>query len=1274
MFKRLILLTSLILMLGLPRNGFGIAWTNADPNDELWNTPNNWDGNVVPTGDDTATLQATDVNGPLVQDGVTASCFRFQGPGYELPPGTDLTITGGSLTFGRYWRLGFGGGVGTVNMSGGRLTNLCNYAVEMSQGSTFNLSGGTVETGFWVPSGYSTSFTDVTTFHMTGGMLNAKDPNVAEDMRIMEIGAHGQGGDPRPGLLNLYGGTIIVQEFLIGPAGQMDITEGTLIIDTDVRPTIEGYVSSGVITAYGGAGVVVSQYDDVNDVTVVTAASESPFAFLPVPANRSTGVCPDVVLQWSAGDYAAWHDVYLGTDFNDVNDANDPNVLPGRGRQGLADTNYAPEALLDWGTTYYWRIDEVNDACEPYLWKGMVWSFTVDSGKAKDPSPESLDWRIPIDTNLVWQASCLATSHDVYLGTDFNDVNDATDPNALPGRGRQDPCNYNPGGLAYETTYYWRIDEVGEATFVKGDVWSFETIGPGETLIMGDISAGTGTLKEGWTLITKDPYKSDSDAVTWEDVNRPDGSSTGIDLTLDVGDSGNMGGRTWGGEPLGMDYFFADDQDGSPDADFIVELDDLLPGTYRLTTFHNNTWYGYDAGEINDVTVAGGVSYSAVLTPLPATQTGSATDAAVCRVIVEFDATGAEAAIIRYKPSEGNPIYLNGLILDYFPPDKRYAHWPTPRDGSQDVQPNVVLSWWQGIYAADPCAHDVYFGTNSSSVSDANTAVTLGVYKGSQDLDANTYRPPELLELSTTYYWRIDENNDANNDTWKGNVWRFTTADFIIIDDFENYTEGAGSAHPITDGWTQGYLTPPYTGSIIDLGLPHYGAPVRGQQSMTYVYDNMSSFYSETGTKSLDPCDWTHGGVKMLSLWFHGENDPQNNDANETEQMYIGLEDNDTDYAEVRYPMEDMNDIRLLDWTQWNIPLSQFSSNNPALDLTNIETLYIGFGDRNYTGDPGGGGIVYFDDIRLYPPTCIPSEAQPDLDWNNDCIVDFGEIQIMADDWLESDVNLGQVTEPCDANLIGWWKFDEGAGSLADDSSDYDNDGTIETVDVNVWWVAGPNDVNYALDFDGGRVRVSDTAILRPANQVSASAWIKYSQDQDSARVVVKGPDNREAYGLEVSGDDKLVFYVREHDFDPNVTSYQRYAVSSQDLDTEEWMHIAGSFDGNSISCYINGQLAASADANFTPPLSQDTNDLAIGSMSDDDRAPFRGTIDDVRIYDYGLSPEEIAWLATDGIGTFSVQSIANLVNDEPLGKRAVNLRDFDKLADAWLEQKLWPE
>jgi len=68
------------------------------------------------------------------------------------------------------------------------------------------------------------------------------------------------------------------------------------------------------------------------------------------------------------------------------------------------------------------------------------------------------------------------------------------------------------------------------------------------------------------------------------------------------------------------------------------------------------------------------------------------------------------------------------------------------------------------------------------------------------------------------------------------------------------------------------------------------------------------------------------------------------------------------------------------------------------------------------------------------------------------------------------------------------------------------------------------------------------------------------------------------------------------------------------------------------------------------------------------------GMIDDVRIYNYGLSAEEIAYLASDGTGIFSVQAVANLYNAEDLGKRAVNLRDYAKLAKGWLEKKLWPE
>ena len=82
---------------------------------------------------------------------------------------------------------------------------------------------------------------------------------------------------------------------------------------------------------------------------------------------------------------------------------------------------------------------------------------------------------------------------------------------------------------------------------------------------------------------------------------------------------------------------------------------------------------------------------------------------------------------------------------------------------------------------------------------------------------------------------------------------------------------------------------------------------------------------------------------------------------------------------------------------------------------------------------------------------------------------------------------------------------------------------------------------------------------------------------------------------------------------------------------------------------------------------------MAIGSRPEDDEQPFEGIIDDVRVYNYGLSAEEIAYIATDETGIFAVQSVANLYEDT-LGQDSVNLRDFAKLANNWLVRKLWPE
>ncbi|MHC4659000.1 MAG: LamG domain-containing protein, partial [Planctomycetota bacterium] len=425
----------------------------------------------------------------------------------------------------------------------------------------------------------------------------------------------------------------------------------------------------------------------------------------------------------------------------------------------------------------------------------------------------------------------------------------------------------------------------------------------------------------------------------------------------------------------------------------------------------------------------------------------------------------------------------------------------------------------------------------------------------------------------------------------------------------------------------------------------------------------------------------------VLRLFFYG--DP-NNDVNAP--LYVGVKDggNPSKYAEVRYGEydpnnEDVNDVNEPEWHRWDIGLPHFNDSNYAtvandVDLTNIAELYIGFGDRR---NPmcGPEGVVIFDDIRLHMPICRP-EFGPALDFSGNCIVDMADVGIMAGAWLRHDVNYspGQMQEPNDANLVGWWRLD----GDTNDSSIWDHNSTIEG---SYSWVTGHNDVNVddlALEFgaDGNsRVLVEDnntTPELRPEHQVSASAWVYFTKSQNSARIVVKGNNDWETYDIEVDGTDQFVFMVRD-------ANGNKYSVPDEDDDdedgkniwTDDWIHLAGTYDGNEVKSYVNGELSGSTDANFVAAkgwtLSQDTTGLAIGSQADSLDNQFEGTIDEVRVYDYALSEAEVRWLATDGTGYVPLTSPYDLYDKEAPGNRAINYRDFAVLLEDWLEEILYP-
>jgi hypothetical protein len=118
---------------------------------------------------------------------------------------------------------------------------------------------------------------------------------------------------------------------------------------------------------------------------------------------------------------------------------------------------------------------------------------------------------------------------------------------------------------------------------------------------------------------------------------------------------------------------------------------------------------------------------------------------------------------------------------------------------------------------------------------------------------------------------------------------------------------------------------------------------------MPYFYDN-NSIYSEATMALVSARDWTEEGVGVLSLWFHGDT------TNAAEPMYVALNGS----AAVYHDNPDAAQINT--WTKWRIDLQAFVG--LGVDLTNVNTIAIGFGDRN-NPQPGGKGLMFFDDIRL---------------------------------------------------------------------------------------------------------------------------------------------------------------------------------------------------------------------------------------------------------------------------------------------------------------------
>jgi hypothetical protein len=265
---------------------------------------------------------------------------------------------------------------------------------------------------------------------------------------------------------------------------------------------------------------------------------------------------------------------------------------------------------------------------------------------------------------------------------------------------------------------------------------------------------------------------------------------------------------------------------------------------------------------------------------------------------------------------------------------------PSPADDAVDVTQTPTLTWAPGVFGA---THEVYFGADPDALE----------LKASGSLGEESYEPGQL-EWDTTYYWRVDEANDANPDSpWTGPLWSFTTADFLIIDDFEAYNDldpADPESNRIFLAWVDGF-DDPTNGSIVGYENPPFAEQSivhTGNQSMPMSYDN-SVGKSEATLTLTDNRDWTVNGVTTLTIWFRGSSD------NSAETLYVALN------GSARVDNDNPDATTITSWTQWNIDLQAFA--DQGVNLTNVNSVTLGLDSVT-----GGTGLIYFDDIRLYPP------------------------------------------------------------------------------------------------------------------------------------------------------------------------------------------------------------------------------------------------------------------------------------------------------------------
>ncbi len=452
---------------------------------------------------------------------------------------------------------------------------------------------------------------------------------------------------------------------------------------------------------------------------------------------------------------------------------------------------------------------------------------------AASPIPQDGATDVRRDINLSWVPGAYAVTHDVYFGTNFDDVNDAsrTDQRGvLVSRGQTATTYDLPGLLDLDATYYWRVDEVNGApdfTVFKGDVWSF-TAEPFAYAIEGIVATSNAVPVAG---------KGPENTVNGSGLNQNDQHSVS---TIYM----------WEGKP-------------NPDEPTYIQFDfDSIYKLHEMLVWNYNMEFEMFLGVgLKNVTVeySDGTEWMTLGDYQFAQGTGRNTY--TYNTVVDFGGIGVKAVRLVINSGFGTTASLYGLSEVRFLYIPAFAREPQPADGATGVDPTAILGWRGG---RDAVTHEVYFGTDEEAV--ANGTALVGT-------PAEPSYNPDGLDYGNLFYWKVIEV--ADDASWEGNIWSFSTKEFQTLEDFESYTDDTEAGEAIWQTWIDGIDDPGTNGGgVVGYDQSPFAEKTivhGGGQAMPLFYDNTESpYYSQTYRAWATGQNWTANGANSLRLHVRG--------------------------------------------------------------------------------------------------------------------------------------------------------------------------------------------------------------------------------------------------------------------------------------------------------------------------------------------------------------------------------------------------------------------